>query len=122
MIGRPGLVKKFELGVIACNGEAAKADLSVAPAIPRDRAAEAIMEGCIAQRGYVLREPQGAPTGVPSLILRCIFAPSRKPRPHRTRGHERSAGALSPHRRWGYSNKIAERVARSYWRKVYARN
>jgi hypothetical protein len=62
MIGRPDLVKKFELDVIPCNGEAAKADLSVAPAIRRYRAADAIMEGCMAQRGYVLREPQGAPT------------------------------------------------------------
>src|SRR5437899_907727 len=82
MIGRPDLVKKFELDVIACNGEAAKTDLSVAPAIRRDRAAEAITEGCMAQREYVIHEPQGAPTA----SLSCVAYSRTVESPGRTRG------------------------------------
>jgi hypothetical protein len=41
-----------------CHGEMAKADAaSVAPVNRRFEAADAVMQGCMIQRGYVLREP-----------------------------------------------------------------
>jgi len=63
MIGRPDLVKKFELDVTACNGESSAIFTMSRQAGPaRQNAADDVMRGCMAQRGYVLREPQGAPT------------------------------------------------------------
>ncbi len=57
MVGRLELIRAFERDVTVCQGEVAKVDAgSVAPLPRRQRAADDVMAGCMAQRGYVLRQ------------------------------------------------------------------
>lgn len=56
--GNPHMVQQFEADATVCRGEEAKAGLAAPASVPAGvyhRSLDAIGEGCMAQRGYVLR-------------------------------------------------------------------
>jgi hypothetical protein len=51
----PDIRRQFDIDRTICEGEAAKADASPAPLFRRQQAWDAMFNGCMAQRGYMLK-------------------------------------------------------------------
>ena len=62
MVGRPDMAKKFELDYIACRGQLETSVVNSKHPLWQSNV-DTIMEGCMADRGYVSRETTpGMPT------------------------------------------------------------